>query len=299
MSRFVVFLVILIGLVSVVLSDRRTRPDNEVHVASASIAAEDDLIMPHLRGKTPGADDIWDDGTRPELRCTTNTGGTSGCSEAPACDNVGECTRKEMTCESFKWTGCRGCWLGAPACPSGYSCQYVENQPGGFAHRGGGEFCSAACCYRVGKKTMRRSCPKTGDCGADGDGDAGAIVGIVVGVLVGIGVIVGVILCARKKQTPVAVAPVPAAVTVAPMQVAQAGYAVPANAAQPMQVAQAGYAVPANAAQPGYAVSANTYIAPVPAPAPSGNAAANQFCPHCGASQPASNFCDKCGKPMN
>ena len=181
---------------------------------------------------------------------------------------------------------------------------------------GGGEFCSAACCYRVGKKTMRRSCPKTGDCGADGDGDAGAIVGIVVGVLVGIGVIVGVILCARKKQTPVAVAPVPAAVTVAPMQVAQAGYAVPANAAQPMQVAQAGYAVPANAAQPiqvaqagyavpanaaqpGYAVSANTYIAPVPAPAPSGNAAANQFCPHCGASQPASNFCDKCGKPMN
>lgn len=120
-------------------------------------------MISHLRGRTPeiGAD-IWDNSTLPDLRCSMAGGGRSGCSSAPACDNVGQCTQKEMTCTAYKWTECRGCFRGAPGCPSGYSCQYVTPDRSDFVHQGGGAFCNLACCYRIGKKTRRRSCPKTG-----------------------------------------------------------------------------------------------------------------------------------------
>ena len=148
--RLVAFLLIATCHVSIALAGHG--PQLPKVAESASLAEEGDLILSHLRGRTPemGVDDIWDNSTLPDLRCTSSTEGRSGCSEAPACDNVGKCTEKEMTCSAYKWTGCRGCFQGAPSCPSGYSCQYVEPRNSDFKHQGGGVFCSLVCCYRIG-----------------------------------------------------------------------------------------------------------------------------------------------------
>jgi len=174
----------------------------------ATAAEEGDLTIRHLRARAPviGADDIWDNETSPELRCTMSGGGSWGCSSAPACDNVGQCTEKKMTCQERQWTVCRGCYKGAPGCPSGFTCKELSDQPSDFGHIGGGQYCNLACCYRIGEKTHTRNCPKTGCAPAppppnnnnnnknnnnNNGGDAcdggcvGAIIGIVIGSLAG------------------------------------------------------------------------------------------------------------------
>ena len=111
--RLVASLLILTCYVSIALAGHGPELLKEAESAeSASLAEEGGLMISHLRGRTPeiGAD-IWDNSTLPDLRCSMAGGGRSGCSSAPACDNVGQCTQKEMTCTAYKWTECRGCFV--------------------------------------------------------------------------------------------------------------------------------------------------------------------------------------------
>ena len=114
-----------------------------------------------LRGRAPeiGGDDIWDNKTLPSLRCKISNGGKSGCTQAPDC---GSKTSGTQQCTQTKWSECRGCWRGAPSCAtlgSGFSCGPIDPAPpAGFTHRGGGEYCNMACCYRLGSKTHTRQC---------------------------------------------------------------------------------------------------------------------------------------------
>ena len=196
-------------VVSALLVDRAAASAVDTLHTLATAGKEAGLTIRHLRARAPviGADDIWDNETSPELRCTMGGGGSSGCSSAPACDNVGQCTEKEMKCKEYQWTICRGCFKGAPACPSGFSCKALPDQPSDFKHQGGGAYCSLACCYRIGVKTHKMNCPRTGckkeeeeeeeeekeekspkeddrEEACDG-GCVGAIIGIVIGTLVG------------------------------------------------------------------------------------------------------------------
>jgi hypothetical protein len=123
------------------------------------------LNISHLRGRTSeiGEDDIWENNTVPSLRCQISAAVSSGCTSAPSCgDRSANClAATTKSCQQTYKTQCRGCLRGAPGCPSGYSCTSRSGQPAGFAAQGGGAFCSAACCYRIGVKTHTRSCSAT------------------------------------------------------------------------------------------------------------------------------------------
>ena len=224
------------------------------------------------------------------LCCRLGEEGSSGCSEAPECDNVGKCTEKEMTCVSYKWTECRGCFLGAPTCPADYTCEYIKPDRPDFVHKGGGAFCNLACCYRVGKRTLRRKCPKTGDC--DGGG-GGAVIGIIVGAVVVVLAVVAICLWWQKSKksgtkgagvTPGVYAPsTPAGTVAAPAPTVQ----VPVPT---VQVPASTVAAPVEAAPASFDPNTGKPIISQPSSA---------FCPQCGAkNEGGGKFCMSCGAPL-
>ena len=243
-------------------------------------AEEGALIISHLRGRVHeiGADDIWDNATHPELRCNLDNSGSEGCTEAPACDNVGQCTSKTMRCTQTRWTACRGCFLRAPGCPSGFSCNRGAwpNPTNGHVHQGGGEFCNVACCVRVGTKEHTRTCPKTGCESSDSSGggqsggddsDSGALGAIVGGIVGGLALVICAVglFCWNKRSS--------------------------GQQQQPMQGVQY-----MQQGTPGFAhtAAANFNAQPV-----QGVPAAGTFCVGCGAPRDDGKFCPSCGKPYD